>query len=367
MIIFIAFCFIVIIQIFFYFFLFGKFSFLKSSNLPNQQLDVSVVICAKNEADNLVKFLPFVARQNNLQFEIILVDDASTDNTLQVMQEFKNRHETKFLFITIITISKEKSQGKKYALSKGILSANYDHIVLTDGDCKPVSTEWINEITAHFTKEKTIVLGYGAYRKIKNSLLNKIIRFETLITAIQYFSYARIGKAYMGVGRNIAYKKDEFIKANGFKTHLNIISGDDDLFINQIATKNNTAICFTKNSFTLSEPETDLRKWIWQKRRHISTSFHYKKIHQLLLGLFYISQILFWILSIVLLVLKILPVFTIFLISIRFIFWYTTICRSAKNLNEKDLLRFSPIYEISIIFIQLYIFIRNIIYSPKQW
>ena len=367
MIIFITFCFIIIIQIFFYFFLFGKFSFLKPIRLPNQDLGVSVVICAKNEAPNLVKFLPFIADQNNSNFEIVLVDDASSDNTLQIMQQFKKQHETDSLSIQIINISKEKSQGKKSALSKGIFSAKYDHLILTDADCKPVSREWINEIIAHFSNEKSIVLGYGAYRKIKNSFLNKIIRFETLITAIQYFSYAKIGKAYMGVGRNIAYKKDEFIKADGFNKHLNIISGDDDLFINQIATKNNTDICFTKNSFTVSEPETDLHKWIWQKRRHISTSSYYKKTHQFLLGLFYLSQILFWVLSITLLILKINPVITIFLIIIRFAIWYTTISRSAKNLNEKDLIRFSPIYEISIIFIQLYIFIRNIISSPKQW
>jgi len=367
MIAFIAFCIVIIIQIFYYFFLFFFFSFLKPIKIPNKKLGVSVIICAKNEAENLNSFLPKIASQNYPNLEIVLVDDASTDKSLQVMQQFKKKYESSHLSIQIITISKEKSNGKKAALSKGILVSKNEYLVLTDADCKPTSSEWIQEITGHFNKNKTIVLGYGAYRKIKNSFLNKIIRFETLLTAIQYFSYAKTGKPYMGVGRNIAYKKEEFIKAGGFEDHLNIKSGDDDLLINKIATSKNTAICFSKKSFTESEPETNFKKWIWQKRRHITTAGHYKRSHQFLLGLFYVSQISFWILSISLLLLKIYPIITIILILIRFIITYIVFDKSAKKLDEKDLIRYSPIYEISIIFIQLYIFIRNTISSPKQW
>lgn len=367
MITFTTFCIVIIIQFFYYFFFYGKFYFSKSVALPKQKLGVSVVICAKNESRNLASFLPKIARQNYSDFEIVLVDDSSTDNSLQIMQEFKRDYTSNHLSIQVIAVPKNKSQGKKSALSKGILSSKNEYLVLTDADCKPVSKDWLSEITSHFIKEKSIVLGYGAYRKIKNSFLNKIIRFETLLTALQYFSYAKTGNAYMGVGRNIAYKKDVFLKASGFDDHLHIISGDDDLFINSIATKKNTAICYSKNSFTISEPETDLNNWIRQKRRHITTSNQYKRSHQILLGLFYVSQILFWILSISLLVMKIFPVITIILIIIRFIIWYIAINQTAKKLNEKDLIRFSPIYEISIISIQLYIFIRNIISSPKQW
>ncbi len=363
----ITFSIVIIVQIYFYFFFFGKFYFSNPIEYPDQNLDVSVVICAKNEEENLKVHLPKIAEQQYSKFEIVLVDDGSSDDSLQVMQQFKNKYTSNHLSIQIISIPKENSHGKKAALSKGILAAKNEYLVLTDADCKPISKDWLNEITSNFNHEQTIILGYGAYRKIKKSFLNKIVRFETLLTAIQYFSYAKTGKAYMGVGRNIAYKKDEFIKAGGFKDHLKIISGDDDLFINQTATKNNTAICFTKNSFTVSEPETNFSKWIRQKRRHITTSGHYKKIHKLLLGIFYISQLLFWVLSISMLILNIFPLITIIFILIRFIVWYIAIFRSAKKLDEKDLIRFSPIYEISIIFIQLYIFIRNTISSPKHW
>jgi len=367
MLLFITFCIIVGIQIFFYLFLFGAFSFSKVKNGIATSFPVSIVICAKNEEVNLQKFLPKIASQKYTSFEIILVDDASSDNSLSVMLDFKKNFSSNKISIQIISIDEKSSKGKKAALTLGIKSSQYDYILLTDADCYPVSNYWIQEMHAYFTNQKTIVLGYGAYRKIEKSFLNKIIRFETLLTAIQYFSYAKIGKPYMGVGRNIAYHKKEFMDIDGFKDHEHIHSGDDDLFINQIANFNNTSICFKKDSFTISEPKIDFKEWIHQKRRHITTSSHYKGLHKFLLGLFYLTQISFWVFSILLLALQINVALTLSLIFCRWVIWYLVISKSAIKLNEKDLVSFAPIFEISIIFIQLFIFIKNIISPPKHW
>jgi len=367
MLIFITFCIIIIIQTFFYLFLFGKFSFLKPIKRKHQTLPVSVIICAKNEANNLQKNLPFIANQSYPKFEIVLVNDASTDDTLKIMRDFQLKYSSSKLSIQIQSIQNKEAKGKKSALSLGIDTANNNYLVLTDADCKPISSNWITEITSHINGEKEIILGYGAYQKIENSFLNKLIRFETLITAIQYFSYAKIGKAYMGVGRNMAYKKAVYTKNKGFQKHMHITSGDDDLFINEVSNKQNTEICFSKSSFTVSKPETHFKKWISQKRRHITTANHYKNFHKLLLGLFYISQILFWVLAVLLLVLQINTTITLVLITFRFIIWYLIIGKSAKLLQEKDLIIFAPLYEISLIFIQLYIFTKNILSPPKQW
>lgn len=362
-----VFCIVVLIQSFFYLFLFGKFSFSKPSKKRTKSISVSVVICARNESSHLQENLLFVANQDFPKFEIVLVNDASTDDTLEVMLQFKKNYTSEKLSIQVVNLFKKDLKGKKIALSQGIKASKYPYILVTDADCKPISRSWIKEISVHFSTKKSIVLGYGAYQKIESSFLNKIIRFETLLTAIQYFSYARIGKAYMGVGRNMAYTKEEFINAQGFNKHLNIVSGDDDLFINQISNSENTEICFSKNSFTESKPKTQFKSWIDQKRRHITTASHYTIIHKLSLGLFFTSQILFWLLALVLLILNSYIFFTIFLIILRFTFWYLVISKSASNLNEKDLIRLAPLYEISIIFIQLYIFLRNIISSPKYW
>jgi len=363
--IFITFCVVVIIQIFIYFFLFGKFAFSKQDYKNYKHFPISILICAKNEESNLKKNLSSIASQNYDDLEIVLIDDASSDGSLEVMHQFKNINHS--INIQIISISPSNSKGKKYALSKGIQAAKNDFLILTDADCSPVNNSWVREMSSHFSKNRSVVLGYGAYRKINSSFLNKLIRFETLLTAVQYFSFAQIGKAYMGVGRNIAYKKEEFIKAHGFSKHEHILSGDDDLFISQIATKHNTAICYTKQSFTISEPETKLKTWIYQKRRHISTSTHYKYFHKITLGIFYLSQLLFWVLAFIMILLNIQVTLTLILILLRFSIWYMIIIKSTQKLNEKDLIIFAPLYEISIIFIQLYIFIRNIISSPKNW
>ena len=158
------------------------------------------------------------------------------------------------------------------------------------------SENWISEMTSHFSFKKTIVLGYGAYDKIKGSFLNKIIRYETVLTAIQYFSWAKIGKPYMGVGRNLAYKKSEFFGVNGFINHIRVRSGDDDLFINEAAnSKSNTAICYNLEGFTYSEPKTTYKDWFNQKRRHVSTAKHYKGFDKFQLALlFYFSDTLYY-------------------------------------------------------------------------
>jgi len=365
--IFIIFCIITAIQVVYYGLLFGKFAFADTNKKSKSQIPVSVIICVKNEANNLQKFLPYIANQNYAEFEIVLVNDNSSDNSLEIMKNFQKENTSDNISFKIITLDQESSKGKKNALSTGIRASKFKHLLLTDADCKPLSNNWISQMTSFFSPEKSIVLGYGSYRKINNSFLNKIIRFETLFTAIQYFSYTLSGMPYMGVGRNIAYKKSVFIKANGFTNHRMVISGDDDLFINTVANSQNTEVCFSKDSFTISEPKTHFKDWLYQKRRHITTASHYKKVHKLLLGLFYISQFLFWFLPIILFFLDYNLTAVLSLIFIRFIVWYAVVTKSANKLDEKDLLRYAPIYEISIIFIQLYIFLKNKIAPPNHW
>ncbi|MDO9261036.1 MAG: glycosyltransferase, partial [Flavobacteriaceae bacterium] len=334
---------IVAIQFFYYVILFGRFSFSKSKNQTANNQPVSVIICAKNEGENLKKKLESFANQQYARFELVLINDRSTDDTLDVMEAFKETYEERLKFrnITIKIVNIQENEqfwgSKKYALTLGIKASNNELLLFTDADCEPISSIWIQEMANHFSTDKTIILGYGGYQFIKNSFLNKIIRFETLMTAIQYFSYAKMGMPYMGVGRNLAYTKTQFFAANGFANHMHLRSGDDDLFINQIAHKKNTSVCYTPNSFTISEPKTSFSDWSLQKRRHISTARFYKFQHQLLLGLFYLSQISFWILAPILLIIQFQFYWILAIIGFRFFFTYLIIGLAAKKLKEKNL------------------------------
>lgn len=344
-----------------YFFLFTKVLNIPQSKEVVQQ-PVSIIIAARNEAENLKKNLPLILKQNHPLFEIIVVNDGSNDKTLKVLNQFSNdNHNLK-------VISVEGSTGnKKNALQKGIENATYELLLFTDADCRPASNNWIREMVAQFKDQTQIVLGYGAYEKVKGSFLNKLIRYETLLTAIQYFSYAAVGIPYMGVGRNLAYTKSLFNNSGSFDKHQHIKSGDDDLLINEVSTPSNTAICISKDSFTISEPKTNFSKWFRQKRRHITTAPQYKFIHKILLGLFYLSQLLFWFLAIFLLSFSFKWQLVLAVMAIRFMLQYIIYGMLGKKFNEKDLILFFPLLDISLVFTQLALFISNSISKPKTW
>ncbi|WP_299891078.1 glycosyltransferase [uncultured Lacinutrix sp.] len=364
-VVFYSFVAVVCIQVIFYGSLFGSFAFKASKNNTPVNVPISIIVCAKNESENLKQFIPSILNQKYSKFEVVLINDASYDNTLEVMEAFANEHSN----IKIVNVKNVESfwANKKYALTLGIKAASHDFLLFTDADCEPVSPNWITEMTSCFSEEKTIVLGYGAYNKIKNSLLNKLVRYETLLTAIQYFSFAKLGIPFMGVGRNLAYKRDEFFKTNGFINHIDIRSGDDDLFINEAANSINTSICFSKDSFTTSNPKTSFKDWFRQKRRHVSTANRYKFKHKALLALFYTTQLLFWAFSIVLLITMFYWKFVIGLIIVRFIIQFLVFGFSAKKLDEMDVIFILPFLELFLIGFQLTIFITNLISKPNHW
>jgi len=369
MILFAIFCLVIFIQVYFYLRIFKNLKKCNSPGDPTFSLPVSIVVCAKNEENNLKVLLPALIAQKYPSFELVLVNDHSQDDSLKFMLGFQSEQEKKGnpIEIKIINLSEPESSGKKNALTKGILNASHENILLTDADCIPASDYWLKGMTAKLTGEKTISLGYGAYKKISGSFLNKLIRYETMLTALQYFSYAKMGIPYMGVGRNLAYKKSVFIGANGFINHAEIASGDDDLYISQVANENNTAQCVEQGAFTYSQPKTSLSSWIRQKRRHITTAGHYKSFHQCALGLYFISQLLFWLLLPILLINENFVLFVLYLVVIRFIIWFDKIIGAAKTLEEQDLILIAPLLEICLICIQLIIFVANIFSPPKKW
>ncbi|MGJ5643531.1 glycosyltransferase [Formosa sp. S-31] len=364
-IIFYVFVGIVLVQLFYYLVVLRVFAFLSPQNQHSNTIPVSVIVCAKNEAENLKAFLPAILNQDYPNYQVVLINDASHDDTLEVIEHYAELYPK----IKIVNVKNTEAfwANKKYALTLGIKAAKHNHLLFTDADCKPVSSSWISEMSAQFNGNTAIVLGYGAYAKIKKSFLNKLIRFETVLTASQYFSYAKLGMPYMGVGRNLAYTKPLFFEANGFISHMNVRSGDDDLFVNQMATSKNTAICHAPDSFTESLPKQSYKAWINQKRRHVTTAKHYKAYQKFILGAFYTTQLLFWILALTLITLLYnWPVVTA-LIAIRIFTQWIVLGKTAKKLKENDLIYIIPLLEVFLIVSQLTIFISNSISKPNSW
>lgn len=342
------------------------FAFLSHKSLKRKKnIALTVIVCAKNEAENLKNNVPLLLNQQYPTFEVVLVNDGSTDDTLAVMRDFKSSNDN----VRIVDVKSNEAfwGNKKYALTLGIKASDNNFLVFTDADCQPNSDQWLLQLSSLFSNQKSIVLGYGGYTKQKLSFLNKLIRFETVFTALQYFSYAILGQPYMGVGRNLAYRKEIFFNNSGFSNHMSILSGDDDLFINSVATKSNTAVSLDNRSFTSSMPKTTFKEWLYQKRRHVSTAKHYKSLHKFLLGLFYLTQLLFWIMIPVCLFFNEIYTVILALIGIRFIFQLSALGYAAKIFKEIDILIFTPLLELFLIILQLVIFITNQISKPGHW
>jgi glycosyltransferase involved in cell wall biosynthesis len=288
------------VQFFYWLFVFSRTAFHSSDQtLSQQQPGVSVIVAAWDELENLKELLPILNDQQYPNFEIIVIDDRSTDGSYDYLL-FDIKHLDKVRFIKI-----EKTPphitAKKYALTLGIKGALNDLILVTDADCRPQSNEWIAGMVAHLTPQKDIVLGISPYYQV-GGLLNSFIRFDTFYTALQYTAFAKAGLAYMGVGRNLLYRKNLFFESKGFHSHNHIIGGDDDLFMNEVATKNNVAVSFDPATFVYSMPKTDFGDWYLQKRRHLSVGKYYRFRNKAMLGLLGLSQILVWFVFIALMV-----------------------------------------------------------------
>lgn len=349
-----------------YYLFFFVFAFAKAKQKTSPYLPpVSLIICSKNEAENLRENIPKWLAQKYQDFELVLINDASIDETKDIIEEFATLHDN------IVQVHVENNEAfwgsKKYALTLGIKKATHKHVLFTDADCYPESPFWILGMANHFVGKKELVLGYGAYEKIKGSWLNKLIRFETVLTATQYYSYAIAGRPYMGVGRNLAYTTQLFYDQRGFIDHMNVRSGDDDLFVNQAGTKENVAVSYDSNSFTISTPKKTFSDWFTQKRRHISVASHYRFIDKFFLGLFYTSQLLFFALASLLLILRVQWEIVVIGIAARYLISWLSIGMSAYKLKEKDVIYLYPINELFLLFFQLSIFITNLISKPNRW
>ena len=347
-----------------FFLLFSKFTFLQPTPLEKKaSFPISIIVCAKNEAENLRKNVPLWLQQDYPNFELILINDASTDDTQEIIESFAEKDPR----VHTVNIKNNEAfwSNKKYSLTLGIKRAVNKRMLFTDADCKPASNQWLSYMTHKLSEETQLVLGYGAHQKRKG-LLNRLVRYETLMTAIQYFSYAKAGIPYMGVGRNLSYTSKLFYDNRGFMSHMDIPSGDDDLFVNEAATKHNTSICFHEDAFTYSEPKQSFGQWFTQKRRHITTATHYKPRERFLLATYYLSTFLFWVLTVLCFVFVDWKM-TLGIFIFRILLQYIFIGNGAKTLKEKDLTPYLPFLELFLVLFQLTIFISNSISKPKRW
>jgi len=336
----------------------------KSNLTPDYDTPVSLIIAARDEEENLKKNLELWLGQNHNSFEVIVVNDCSYDETTYLLTDFQRKYQ--HLQVIELCESSVFKGGKKHALFLGIKGAQFQRILFTDADCKPASKEWLALMNAQFSDQKSIVLGIGAYEENKG-LVNFLIRMDTLQIAIQYMGMAARGYPYMGVGRNLAYKKKLFFENGGFKKHIDLKWGDDDLFINQVARGKNTTICSIPEAQTISEPKKKFRDWFIQKRRHMSTAGRYRFGTKMLISLKSFRMIVYYAMLIAGLFIP--DLFYSFLISASVLYLaQVLIFVGLKNkIGKVNCFYVFPFVEITLFVVNILIYLSIWIKKPKSW
>ncbi len=338
-----------IIQLFYYLIFFIRLSFSsKKGNEPNITPPISVVVAARNEEQNLVNNLPLILNQNYPNFEVIVVNDRSWDESLDVLLAFEQQYEH-LRIVDIPDVGKD-GYAKKMALTLGIKAAQHDRLLFTDADCIPTSKNWIQSMAQGFSNNKMLVLGAGPYQ-YRKGFLNKLIRYDAIIIAIQYLAYAKAKIPYMGVGRNLGYTKELYDSVRGFKSHYHIPSGDDDLFVNEASNRKNTSVIFHEEAITLSTPKDSYQAWKEQKSRHFTTGNRYQRYQLFLLALFPISTGIFYISAGVLALLNFFPLYILAVVSFKMLIQMLTFSRPFKIMGSKNLIFMAPFLELIFLFL----------------
>jgi glycosyltransferase involved in cell wall biosynthesis len=333
------------IQLFYVFNFYARFAYRKSKTTDKQGQfpPVSVIIAARNESDNLYEHLPTILSQDYPNYEVIVVNNQSIDDSNWILTAFAQQ----FPQLKVVEISRSPhlKPGKKLPITLGIKAASHDFFVLTDADCQPLSNQWLKNMMSSLSADRQFTIGYSPFTKAKG-FLNKLVRFDNAWMGANAYAYALAGRPFKASGRNIAYSKQLFQKVNGFKSHYAISPGDDDLLLQDAIQFTKVSIMDEPSSFVRSAAPTSWNNWFRQKAKYHISSARYPVIKKALLGIYPLSLILMWISFVALCVnLNYLPLSASIFIGIIAIKWWLQ-GRCLNRLGEKKLMFFFPIWDL---------------------
>ncbi len=357
-----------IIQLFYHFWVFGKLlNKSTKEEYAGTWQPVSVVVCAQSEYENLQQLLPVLLHQQYPNFEIILIDDASWDKTTSYFEELQAQ-EPRIKAVFITDEMKKNTKGKKLALTLGIKAAKNELLLFTDADCIPNSEHWISEMVMpyHLNPQTQIVLGYSPFAK-RNSMVNLMAQMENLLTASSYFGYAINNNPYMGVGRNMSYKKSLFFSVKGFANHHHIASGDDDLFVQDAANTINTAVCINPKAFVNTKAKTSFGDWFSQKVRHNYVGKYYKQKHRMQLSFFAFTHAFFWLFLIACIIYEPSRYWCLIILSISWMIRIPLMFKIFKKLKRANYALWLPLFDFLFVFYNIIFGIVTIFGKQKKW
>lgn len=252
----------------------------KSMPSNTKKEGISIVISCHNQAEYLEKNIPLLYQQDYHDFEIIVVDNSSTDHTDIVLQRLEKEYEN--FRHTFVPKSSRFISKKKLAITLGIKAARKPWVVLTEADCIPKNNLWLQTISSHFSPNTDLVIGYSAYTGNSNKTAKRFA-FEQMQYLFHCMSYAARNKAFGGDGCNLCVRKKYFIDNKGYSNTFNTPLGEDDLLISYLTKKGNTSVCVHPQSIILQELDNQLT--YKNKSIHkVEVAKHYNKHGKLFLA-----------------------------------------------------------------------------------
>lgn len=345
----------------------------KGNNVYSKQRPpVSVIICAKNESENLERFLPSILDQDYPEYEVIVVNDGSTDESSNLLERLQLTH--KNLYQTFLPMEAKYHSRKKACLTVGIKAAHHEHLLFTEADCQPNSKFWISNMMQNFTPKAEIVLGYSSYEK-KEGFLNAMLNYDNIFTSMQFMGFARKGKTYMGTSRNLAYKKELFFKNKSFASHLDLTLGDDDIHIQEISNSENVRIEFFNKGATTSFREHTYKTFLSEKDMRMYTGLRYNARTKALIRTELATRFLSYLLAVVLIggfvatSSFLLAGVTAGLFLLRYLTQIIVINSACKCFREKRKIFSIPLFDLMLPAITLYLYSVRSFTKPKvaQW
>lgn len=311
---------------------------------------ISVIICAREESENLRRNLHAVLEQDYPQFEVIVINDGNTDESEDYLTMLEEQYP--HLYHSFVPDSSRYISRKKLAVTLGIKASKYDWLVFTHANCMPQSDQWLRLLARNFTSRTQVVLGYSNYEHCKG-WLHKRVAFDNLFTSMRYLGFALAGSPYMGIGRNLAYRKELFYQQKGFSAHLNLQRGEDDLFVNHVANSDNTRVETDANAIVHMQPVARAKDWKEEKIGYASTARLYHGLQRWFSGLETLTRLAFsafWIAAAVTGILHfhwLAAGIALLLFLLRFTMQAIIVNKTAKALNEKRRYYFTlPVFDL---------------------
>jgi cellulose synthase/poly-beta-1,6-N-acetylglucosamine synthase-like glycosyltransferase len=319
---------------------------------------ISVVIAARNEADALPDLLDALDEQTHPSCEIVLVDDASTDDTTAIAEAWTDDRP----HATLVQVTDPTPPRKKNALTRGVEAATHDLLAFTDADCRP-PPDWLSLLAARHasTDEDCVLVGYSPLEG--SGLLGSFVRYETLIAGIYTVAALGWGRPYMAVGRNLSYPRSVFDAVEGFSSVEESMSGDDDLFVQAVHRQTDVPVRALLDGRTVvpTDAPASWAEWGRQRRRHVSAGRHYDWAVGAHLTLLHASLVLLWIAPFSL------GKTGVGLLATALLARHSYLGPAADRFDETDLLAVFPLWELGYALYHVIVVPLGLLRPPDRW